>query len=431
MSFLHEHIILPLSDLIKGEHTAKYLRLLKEAESWSAEQMTNFQNARLQQLVQYAAAKVPFYRDWFRQSGINPKDIKSIDDLQRLPIVDKPLMRREGISRFAAEGFPENQRIYSRSSGSTGEPFSFYISKLSNSVNTAAKLRTWYQADYRLGDKYMKIANGERQSKIKKFQDKFNNCLFVSFSSMDDAQMQEILLQIEHFQPTIIRSYPIPIYLLAQYRSHHSNQYHFHPRHIMTTGSTLPQTYREAIEQAFGCDVMDSYSCEGTSNTYETPAHNGYNQTPYYGIIEIMDDNNQPVSNGVGRVVSTDFWNLAHPFIRYNTQDLVEVKNGRIIRIMGRECDSIVVANNTRFTVHNFSHFFLHDVNGVQAYQIVKKKNGFIKFRLVVDSQFSDSIQQYIIDFWTEQFKCPVSVEIVSEIPLLNNNKRLTIVVEK
>ena len=114
MSFLHEHIILPLSDLIKGEHTAKYLRLLKEAESWSAEQMTNFQNARLQQLVQYAAAKVPFYRDWFRQSGINPKDIKSIDDLHLLPIVDKPLMRGEGISRFAAEGFPESQRLYYR-----------------------------------------------------------------------------------------------------------------------------------------------------------------------------------------------------------------------------------------------------------------------------------------------------------------------------
>lgn len=430
MSFLHEHIILPLSDLVKGEHTAKYLRLLKEAESWTTEQTADFQNARLQQLIQYAAVHVPFYRDWFQHSGINPNEIKSVTDLLRLPIVDKSLMRREGLSRFSAEDYPSNQRYFSRSSGSTGEPFSFYISKQSNSVNTAAKLRTWYQAGYRLGDKYMKIANGERQSRIKKLQDKVNNCLFVPFSSMDDAQMQEILLSIEKFKPSIIRSYPIPIYLLAQYRNRHSTQYHFCPHHIMTTGSTLPQAYREEIEHAFGCDIIDSYSCEGTANTYETLAHDGYNVTSYYGIIEVLDDNDCPITNGVGRVVSTDFWNDAHPFIRYNTQDLVEVKGGRILRIMGRECDSYVVSNNTRFTVHNFSHFFLHEVEGVQAYQIVKKKDGSILFRIVPNNQYSETVQHFIIDHWCKLFENNVFVELVPEIPLMHNNKRLTIVEE-
>lgn len=430
MSFLHEHIILPLSDLVKREHTAKYLRLLEVAEGWSAEQMANFQNDRLQQLVQYAATQVPFYRDWFHQSDINPKEIKSIADLQRLPIVDKHLMRHESISRFAAESFPDNQRRYSRSSGSTGEPFSFYISKQSNSVNTAAKLRTWYQAGYRLGNKYMKIANGERHGKLKKLQDRVNNCLYVPFFSMDSTKLDEILHLIEIERPTIIRSYPIPLYLLAQYRSQHPNQYHFHPRHIMTTGSTLPQPYRETIEQAFGCDIIDSYSCEGTANTYETPAHDGYNLTSYYGIIEVLDDNHQPITNGIGHVVSTDLWNFAHPFIRYNTQDLVEVKNGRIIRIMGRECESYVVSNNTRFTVHNFSHFFLYEMDSVQAYQIVKKKDNSILFRLVVTSHFNEQDQKKIVDYWSNQLLKKVAIELVPEIPLMHNNKRLTIVDE-
>lgn len=429
MSFLHEHIILPLSDLIKGEHTAKYLRLLKEAESWSAEQMTNFQNARLQQLVQYAAAKVPFYQDWFRQSGINPKDIKSIDELQLLPIVDKPLMRREGISRFVAVNYPKNQRCLSRSSGSTGEPFSYYSCKEADSVNTAAKLRTWYHAGYCLGDKYMKIANSHRQTFLKRFQDGINRCYYVQFYSMSDEKLNEILSAIDEEKPKLIRSYPAPLYLLAQYRNQHPGFSHF-PLRIMTTGSVLSDVYRDEIERAFGCDVIDSYSCEGTPNTYETPDHNGYNVTSYYGIIEVLDDNNQSITNGIGRVVSTDLWNFAHPFIRYNTQDLVEVKDGRIMRIMGRECESFVVANNARFTVHNFTCFFSHNIHGVSAYQIVKKKNGTIQFRLVITPQYSEVIQQYIIDFWTEQFNCPVSIEIVPEIPLMHNNKRLSIVDE-
>ena len=202
----------------------------------------------------------------------------------------------------------------------------------------------------------------------------------------------------------------------------------------MTTGSTLPTAYRAEIEKAFGCDIIDSYSCEGTADCYETPAHDGYHVTQYYGIIELLDDKGKPVTNGIGRVVSTDLWNLAHPFIRYDTQDLVEVQDGRIIRIMGRECESLIVANGQRFTVHNFVGFFQEDDRptrqSVIAYQVVKHKDRSITFRLVVNEQYSSDIEQYIIDFWKQQLGVPVSVTLVDEIQLMNNNKRLTIVEE-
>lgn len=429
MAFLHEHIILPLSDLATGQQVHKYLRKLREAESWNPEQMNDFQQQRLRQLITYAATEVPFYRDWFQDHNLDPAKI----ELNQLPIVDKGIMRHGGINRFTAEHFPAKQRIPSRSSGSTGEPFSFYVSKEAYSVNTAAKLCTWYQAGYRLGDRYMKIANGARHGKFKKMQDRINNCLYVPFFSMGDITLKSILDKIENTHPSIIRSYPIPLYLLAQYRNSHP-EYSFSPRHIMTTGSTLPQAYRDEIERAFGCDVIDSYSCEGTPNTYETPSHNGYHITGYYGIIEVLDSNNKPVTDGIGRVVSTDLWNLAHPFIRYDTQDLVEVKEGRIVRIMGRECESLIDSGGHRYTVHNFVGFFQEDDRptnrSVEAYQVVKKKDGSISFRLVVNEQYTTDIEQYIIDFWQQRLGVPVNVTHVDEIPLMHNNKRLTIVEE-
>ena len=430
MGFLHEHIILPLSDLLRGERVHRYLRLLKDAEGWTSEQMETFQQERLQKLIVYAAKEVPFYRDWFYDHNINPQTTS----LNQLPIVSKSIMRQEGIDRFTAKHFPVKKRISSRSSGSTGEPFSMYESKLSNSVNTAAKLRTWYLAGYRLGDRYMKIANGARHGKLKKIQDKVNNCLYVPFYSISDDVLKFILNKIEHSRPTIIRSYPIPLYLLAQYRNSHSG-YNFSPRHIMTTGSTLPAVYRKEIEKAFDCDIIDSYSCEGTPNTYETPYHDGYHVCNYYGIIEVLDDDNKPVTNGIGRVVSTDLWNLAHPFIRYDTQDLVDVNDGKIMRIMGRECESYINANGQRFTVHNFVGFFQEDDRptrqSVTAYQVVKRKDGGITLRLVVNDQYTPDIEHYIIDFWQQQLGVPVYVTIVDEIPLMHNNKRLTIVEEK
>ena len=186
----------------------------------------------------------------------------------------------------------------------------------------------------------------------------------------------------------------------------------------------------DRIEKAFGCDIIDSYSCEGTADCYETPAHDGYHVTQYYGIIEVLDDSGKPVTNGIGRVVSTDLWNLAHPFIRYDTQDLVEVKEGKIQRIMGRESDALIPANGTIYTVHNFSRFFTHEVAGVNAYQIVRHQDTSITFRLVVNDQYIKDTEQQIINFWKQQLGVPVSVTLVDEIPLMHNNKRLTIVDE-
>lgn len=430
MGFIHEHVILPFSDLLKGEKVHYYLRQLREAEQWDEEKMRAFQEERLRKIVQHAAKTVPFYRNWFAENAIDPEGIRTLDDLKQLPIMSKAIMRGKGIDAFTAEGFSEKHRLLSRSSGSTGEPFSFYVSKEAYSVNIAAKLRTWYQAGYQLGDRYMKIANGARHGKMKTLQDKMNCCIYVPFYSINDETLKSILDQIEDKKPSFVRSYPIPLFLIAQYRNDHPG-YDFHPRHVMTTGSTLPIEYRKEIERAFGCDVIDSYSCEGTPNTYETPDHDGYHVTDIYGIIEVLDDQNNPVKNGVGRVVSTDLWNDAHPFLRYDTQDLVEVKDGRIMRIMGRECEAFIQNSGEVYTVHNFSRFFLHELEGVDAYQIVRhKKENDITIRIVTNNHYSESTNQVIVQYWQQKLGTSVSVVCVDTIPLMNNNKRLTIVEE-
>lgn len=425
MGFLHENIILPLSDIFKGEQSYRYLKLLKKSETWNDTQLMSFQENKLRKLFKHIASNVPYYRDWFNKNNIDPNTI----NLSQLPIIDKALMRKEGIAQFTAKGFPKHQRLTSRSSGSTGEPFTFYESKLSYSVNIAAKLRTWYQAGYRLGDRYMKITNGVRSSKLKALQDRINNCVYVPFYSITDDTLKSILEQIEQSKPRFIRSYPAPLYLLAQYRNHHEG-FHHCPLRIFTTGSTLPTAYREEIEHAFGCDVIDSYSCEGTPNTYETTSHDGYHISGYYGIIEVIDNHNQPVRNGIGRVVSTDLWNLAHPFVRYDTQDLVEVKDGKIVRIIGRQCECLLTMNGQTITIHNLTTFFASRITSVNAYRLVRKKNGTVEFQLTVDNNFDDKAQKTIVDYWSQLLGLPVSIRIVDDIPMMHNNKYLTIIDE-
>ena len=425
MGLLHEHIILPLSDLMRGEQVYHHLKEIRRAAHWTAQQMDAFQQGRLQSLLEHAAASVPFYQEWFQQHNLDPHTAS----LGQMPIVCKSLMRQEGINRFTSQHFPQNERIASSSSGSTGEPFSFYTTKLADSVNTAAKLHTWQLSGYRLGDRYMKIANSIRHGKWKRLQDRVNNCIHVPFYSIDDQTLCTILDLVERCHPKYIRAYPLPLYLMAQYRNTHP-EYTFHPTRIFTTGATLTDTYRKEIEQAFGCDIIDSYSCEGTPNTYQTPEHNGYTTCGYYGIIEVLDNEGQRVTDGIGRVVSTDLWNLAHPFIRYDTQDLVEIHNNHITKIIGRQSDILVAADGTIYSAHNFNEFFSADDTGVDAFQIVHHKDGNITFRIVANKRYTTDSMHHIVQYWHKELNLPVDVAVVDRLPIHHNNKRLVIVNE-
>lgn len=426
----YENVILTLGDVLSRQHVRRDLNFIRKASHWSEQQVMDYQHQRLRALVNYAIEQVPYYRNL----GIAKDSIRTIEDLAKLPIVSKQVMRDKGQSQFVAAGYPASHRSLSHSSGSTGEPFAYYVGAEAKSMNTAVKLLTWIDAGYNLGDHYINIKNAGRKGKLKKLQDKVNNCTWLSFFDLDVEHITRILKQIENEKPLFIRSYPAPLYLLALHRNKSGeNEYRHRPKRIFTTGSNLTDQMRGEIERAFGCDIIDSYSCEGTADTYETTAHDGYHLAKIYGITEILDDNGNPVTDGIGRVVSTDLWNMAQPFIRYDTKDFVELRNGVIHRIVGRESDMIADVHGHRLTVHSFNGYF----NGkglepglVSGFQIVCHKDQTITFRIEPTALFSQSAEQKIISYWSNELGCKVSVQIVDSLPLMRNNKRAVIVNE-
>lgn len=432
MAFLHEHIILPLSDLATGQRVYHWLQFLKHSARWDDEQMRDFQNERFRTLINHVATHVPYYRDWFHQNGADPNDFRSIDDLSKLPIVSKSFMRQEGVSRFVADNITKHQRLAAHSSGSTGEPFEYYISRDAYSLNTAAKLRTWYDAGYRLGDSFVKLSSSPRESRIKKLQDRLTNGVVIPFHSLDDQALSSILDLFEQVKPSIIRTHPNAIYYLARYREAHPERYSFKPNHIMTTSANLPASFRTTIERVFGCDVIDAYSCEGTPNTAESLLHDGYHVSREYGILEALDSEGKPIKHGIGRSVGTDLWNMAMPFIRYDTQDLLMLDDqGTICRIVGRKCELLSSSNGKRFTGQVIDDYFSYQTHhSVEAFQIVRRRDGSVLIRLIVNEKFNESIRQSVTEYWSSELNTRVEVQTVEHIPLMHNNKYLTIIDE-
>jgi phenylacetate-CoA ligase len=342
---------------------------------------------------------------------------------------------------FASTGISKREIIHSSSSGSTGEPLFYYTTKDAYSMNLAASLRGWYWMGYRLGDKYIKLSQNPRVIPIKRLQDKMSRNLYLATNPLIDSNFEFILKEIESYKPKIIRCYPDPLLFLARYKQQH-REFNYKPLAITTTGNTLHSQTRLEIEIAFGCKIFDSYGCEGNSTVFECPTHTCYHSAEEYGISEVVNENGSPINSGVGRLISTDLWNYAHPFIRYDTQDLVEIsdepcscgrKHLRINKIIGRDNDILVAPNGRKFIVHNFTGFFQTDhkeVNrSIDQFQIVKK-DSIVIFRMVVNQRFSKSIADYIQKYWGNEMKTNVKVEIVENIPLTTSGKRRFIINE-
>lgn len=443
--FIQENIILPIGDMLTGQKVQKYLRFMLKSQYWTREQIDAFQNERLRALIEQAYNHVPYYHDVMVERGLTPADIQTKEDLVKLPIISKEVMRREGIERFTADNIPAKDRKLMSSSGSTGQPFEYYISKECYSVNMACNLRGWYNFGWRLGDRYVKISQNPRKGKLKRLQDYITGCLYVATADLSDAHMHEIMQEIDRYKPMVIRSYPDPLYIMAQYRLAHQGEFTWNPKVLTTTGNVLRPNERETIELAFGCKVFDAYASEGNSNVFECPTHECYHSSEEYGITEIVDDEGKRISKGAGRVVTTDLWNYAHPFIRYDVQDRIELADkpcscGRahlaIKQIWGRDNELLIAPSGRKYTVHHFTVFFESTVSpelkdSIDQFQFIQHKDGTTTMLLVVNEKYDKEVEAYLLDYWTREFGAAVEIKVVDRIPLMWNNKCKFIIIEK
>ncbi|MFP5355782.1 MAG: phenylacetate--CoA ligase family protein, partial [Gemmatimonadota bacterium] len=91
-----------------------------EYETLPQDRMRDLQGARLRDLVAYVHARVPMYRDRLDALGVTPADLRSIDDIARLPITRKHDLRDHYPFGLLAVPRAQVMRVHA-SSGTTGK----------------------------------------------------------------------------------------------------------------------------------------------------------------------------------------------------------------------------------------------------------------------------------------------------------------------
>jgi len=437
-SSLIRNIILPLSDVVLRRTISKHFNFLMESQWWSKNDLKEYQNSKLRELIKYSYENVEYYNNLFKVNKLHPADIKTREDLYKIPILTKEDIRRNYPDTIVAKSYTKKLVYKGSSSGSTGKPLQYLVSKDSYSFNIACNLRGWYWMGYRFGDKFVKINVTDRPWE-KQIQDRFLRTKYLAYSYSEE-DMEKIISDIKNYRPKIIRSFPDPLFFIAKFMLK-NNINEIEPEILTTTGNTLLPHIRSTIESQFGCKIFDSYRCEGGANAFENPSHETYLSSMEYGISEILFNDKEVGPGEKGRHVTTDLWNYAMPFIRYDSQDIIvkgkeKCKSGRnlmtIDKIEGRDSDILITPNNKFLIVHNFTGFF-QDYEGVNQFQIRQTKIDHFIILLVVNKFFNNSHKNEIHDYWSNQLGVGVDLEIqiVKEIKMTPGGKRRFLIRDK
>ena len=431
--FINEKIILPLNDALQGLSISEKFSFLLKSQYWTRDELISYQEMRLQDLIRHAYENVPFYKEWFRSQGLKPENIKHLEDLHKLPVLSKTEIRKNpGI--FISNKLDRKKSIRLNSSGSTGEPFEYFLSRSAYSMKYAAALRGWTWMGYRLGDLYAKLSQNKRLSGLKKIQDIINRSFYIYMPDLSDQSLQNIIKSLEKEKPLFVRCYPDPLLFIAEVLRNNNKTFKG-IKAISTTGNILTPEARRIIEERFDCPVFDSYSCEGSALFYEGPNRDNYLGSMEYAVTEVLDNNLIEVKPGeTGMHITTDLHNFAMPLIRYNTQDLVEKSSsesfcGRqlfgLSKIIGRDNDVLITPSGNKLIVHLFTIYFEY-FDSIRQFQIEQTQSHVFIFRLVVDVTFNSDIKNQILNYWQNFLGKDVklSIEIHENIPLLYSGKR-------
>jgi phenylacetate-CoA ligase len=435
--WLAQKIMAPSHDILRGTHSMKCWRELEASQWWPREQIIELQNQRLKRLVHYAYENVPYYRRIFDRIAAYPEDIKSGDDLTKLPILNKHDIRTH-FEELTARDFPPLQRIRLHTSGSTGQQLYFYSTKQQHiSLAFAERQRGYHAIGFKLGDKYAylddRIQHISGPEILQRLIGTMKRELFLDIRRILKNEFHDVAAAIKRYNPQFMRGFPSTILDLARF-IRNNPEYSFKLSGIISGGETLYAYQRDYFREVFGCDTFDFY---GTEEQHiigvECPLHSGYHLAAEDVIVEIIDSNGKPVPAGSeGEITITALNSYAMPFIRYRIGDIGVISGktcpcGRGLPLLdslsGRIYDSIITKSRRvipgQYLVRLISPIYTR--LNMEEFQIVQEIAGQVIIRVVLDKdsrQEPDEISTALIRGYKDMFgeEIDVNVEIVDKI---------------
>lgn len=392
---MKKYIILTLKHLLRSKmFAARHSKTIDKLFECSKTEIDNYNNKTFVSLFRYTYTNSEFYRNFYKEHGIGIDDIKSIDDIKKLPVLTKDIVR-DNIEKIRIGSKRRMQKV--STSGTTGNALSIYQSYKSVLIHKAYVNKYHILCGVKSGDKIASL-RGHLDNKTFKLKLHIANTLYLSSYQIKQSMVKDYYNELNDFKPKAIEGYPSSLYNLCCLLKENSLKLNI-PL-CFTSSETLYDFQRTVIEETLNCKIFDWYGCtEHTIAIAEDFCHNGYFEMPGYSYNEFKED----------CVITTSFINRDFPLIRYKVNDKISLKEDytktqaidpNISYIEGRTESFVIAKDGARYS----RMMLFRGISNIKLAQIIQRKIGEIDINVVTYEPLSQKEKQAIINNIEEKF---------------------------
>jgi phenylacetate-CoA ligase len=429
-------VLFPVHERIKKHNSVALRKEMESSQWWDERRLRELQLARLRQLLMRAQQHVPYYRNLFSEIHFNPQDVQSLDDLARLPLLDKAAIRAntDALKSEDARGLARFN-----TGGSSGEPLIFFIGKERVSHDVAAKWRAtrWWEVD--IGDPEIVVWGSPielgAQDRMRAVRDRMLRTRLLPAFEMSEAKLHGFVKDIRSRRPKMLFGYPSALSHIARHADAMGMRMNdLGIRVAFVTSERLYDEQRKQISKTFGCPVANGYGGRDAGFIAHECPKGGMHITAEDIIVEIVNTEGVALPAGeAGEIVVTHLATNDFPFIRYRTGDIGTLDTracscGRglpmIREIQGRSTDFVVAQDGT--VMHGLSLvYILRDLPEVRAFKIIQESLDLTRVLVVPENTLSPDLASRIEKGFKARLGqgAAINVESVSEIPKEKSGK--------
>lgn len=335
-------------------------RWLNKTQWLSNSELRKIQLRLLRRIVRHCYSSVPYYRRSMDELGISPESIRTLEDIEKFPIINKKEVLEAG-NLIISTKYPKWALRKGRTGGSTGTPMIVYRTLFSLGTEHAFARRQWDWAGVGMREKSAWIFQRvvappeKKDARLYDYDPVMRELTLSAYHCSADTALDYARLVQEHGIKVVV-GYPSAIYTMA--KTCINSGFKLDLRVVISTWEAMTEPMRQTISDAFGCKIFDFYGSGERVVAIHKCERGSYHIVPEYGLTELIPMNER--EEGHYRVVSTGFWNKAMPLIRYDMGDVVVRSDencscGRefpvVKSIIGKEGDIIQSPSGVRLGV--------------------------------------------------------------------------------
>lgn len=424
-----------LMDLLRGGHIRKAYEIIEKCDKgiWSDKEIETYQKNAIDKLLDHAKKTVPAYYN------------QKLSELSQWPVVSKVVLK-ENIDKHISKIFNREDLIVMSTSGSTGTPFRCYQDVIKKRHVNAEVLYYNGLVDFKIGRRiiyFRSIVSEVSKSRLTQF---LQNIRLIDCQSLSDEKIRKKLREIRYYSKNgggMILSYASTLDGFRKYfqKYGYKDAQECNVYGIVSGSEMLQDITRETLEKAFNCKVVSRYANEENGflgqddivNNVFIPNRADY----YYEILKLSSDDPAAIGE-VGRIVVTDLYNYAMPFVRYDTGDVgawVEIEHcGKKVKAIGnfggRVVDMIFDTEGHPMSPHIITNN-MWEYQEIKQYQFIQREcKQYVMKINVENAEFTqeNSLRKALLHIVGQD--ADIRFEYCDDIPILASGKRRYIVNE-